>query len=263
MFRTLLTILLIVGWGGWSMGQDRAAASPPDKHVTRPAEKPAAPAADRAPAPNRAGARDEARPSPASPPPMTQLAPKERMDFVHFMRENASHVLIVLRDLPPSPARRMLAGDFIDQWRELLAIKNDDDLKNLRLKRVAIQDAICGDILSLANGPGGPSGLAKTEADLRTHVGDLVQNTIDERTHRIDKLKELIKQEQEAEAREEKALKTDEQTQDVTVQTRVDAYNQRARQLSGAQASPPDDRSLQEIFFPDQPDQPTPNPAGN
>ncbi len=265
MNRILLSVAFVLGSATWAMGQARSA--PPRPPESRPPEPRAGdPRSGQSTASGErpvAAARGDIRPSAPAPSPLdVPLSPKERQDFLAFMREHAPHALMVLAKLPASPARRVLTADFVSQWKELNSIKNDQELKTLRTNRIGIQDAICHHMIDLAVAAPASPQAAKAETDLRASVTDLVKNAIDERKYRIAKLNDLIKQEQSALASEEKGLKADEASQDSAVQDRVNAYNQRSRQLGGIMGPLPEDRALLDLFFGDSPNPPDSNPSG-
>jgi len=263
-----------------------SAPRPPEPRAGDPRTG-APPASGQRPA---AAAQGDIRPGvPVNPPPAALLTLKDRQDFVAFMKEHAPNVLRILVNLPPSPARRELFMDFVAQWMEWSSIKNDETLKTIRLTRIGIQDAICRDMIDLAMAANSPPA-AKAEKDLRGHVTDLVKNAISEREYRIkklqdlirqetdvlnnagrgisadvaraNKLRDLIKQESDALAKEKEGLAADKASQETAVQDRVNAYNQRSRQLGAIMNLVPEDRILMELFFGESVNPPTSGPAG-
>jgi hypothetical protein len=247
MNRILLIIVLILGSSSWALGQATPAAAPESRAAQAP------------PGGGRSGISGRGDVRPVQPPPAplaNQLTPSEQVEFKQFMRDQDPSVSKVLANLPPSPARRTLTLDFINQWRELNSIKNDEPLKSLRNARIGIQDAICGDMITLATNPVGSPQSASAEGDMRTQVTELVKNTIDERDYRITKLNDLINREKEVLAQEKDALEKARAAEGTTIDQRVNAYNQGARQLGAAVSALPGDQSLQDLFFGDVPNPP-------
>jgi hypothetical protein len=246
--------------------------------------------------------RGEARPTPPPTPPAPPPVPKDQKDFIQYMKDHAPNVLRVLAALPANPARRGLAADFVSQSKQLTSIKNDQDLTTILTKRFSLQDAICRDMIDLAHAQVDSPPATKAEKDLRDDVASLVNNTIDEREHRIMKLTDLIngetdavvnenkalqsaplspalaeqhqrriknltdliKQEQDVVASQTKSLQSDQLSLKTIVQDRVNAYNARAHLLGNVPSTLPADRTLLGLFFDDTTHNPSnPTPAGH
>ena len=140
---------------------------------------------------------------------------QELEDIAAFMREFAPARWAALESLPESGAvRRSVMIYVVARWRHLQMLREDDtQLYDIKVQQMTVEDAIYG-LLARTRTPAEREPLRKI---LREKVTELVKLGLKEREHRIERLRQALKV-------EEDRLAKDQGTTSRMVERRVDAF---------------------------------------
>lgn len=140
---------------------------------------------------------------------------QELEEVADFMRKFAPARWAALDALPEGGAgRRGVMVYVVARWRHLQILREEDSgLYEIKVSQMAAEDAIYG-LLARTRSPAEREPLRKT---LREKVGELVKLGLTERAHRIERLRQALKAEEDRLARDQGGTKS-------VVERRVDAF---------------------------------------
>lgn len=159
---------------------------------------------------------DSPTPRPRAAIAAARMASEEELeDIAAFMREFAPARWAAMESLPDSGAvRRSVMVYVVARWRHLQVLREEDtQLYDIKVQQMTVEDAIYG-LLARTRTPAEREPLRKS---LREKVTELVNLGLKEREHRIERLRQALKV-------EEDRLAKDQATTGRTVERRVDAF---------------------------------------
>ena len=140
---------------------------------------------------------------------------QELEEVTDFMRKFAPARWAALDALPEGGAgHRGVMVYVVARWRHLQILREEDlELYEIKVSQMAVEDAIYG-LLARTRTPAEREPLRK---HLREKVGELVKLGLTERAHRIERLRQALKAEEDRLARDQGGTKS-------VVERRVDAF---------------------------------------
>ena len=145
------------------------------------------------------------RPTPPAPG-RGRCSDKEQEDVAAFIRQAAPNRWAALEALPENGTfRRGIMVYVVARWRHLQMLREDDPaLYDIKVHQLTVEDNIYG-LLACTRGPADREALRKK---LHDKVAELVKLTLADRQHRIERLRQALKTEEDRLSQDQAAMES-------------------------------------------------------
>jgi hypothetical protein len=140
------------------------------------------------------------------------LSPEERYEFLEFAEQHMPNMLneaINATDFRKLALRRLM----LMRWRGVSRIRDDSALYDRMVRNIETEDAIFAEVQSLEAAP--PQKRREIRQRVRAQVREMVEQFLDERAQRLEKLRGIL-------AREQQRLEEDRQNKEKLIEERTE-----------------------------------------